>query len=106
MQNNPALPCSSTRSPSILQTQGDVQGARALYQQALHLHPTSPELLCNLGWLEESSGGGSRASLETAAEFYDRAFIMVAEESPARGQIAINVANVRRRLETSLGGGD
>ncbi|CAN0550679.1 unnamed protein product, partial [Laminaria digitata] len=65
------------------QAAGDIPGARALYQRALALHPTSPELLNNLGWLEES-GDGSLASLETAAELYGRALRVLTVESPAR----------------------
>lgn len=63
------------------------------------MHPTSPELLSNLGWLEEQSGEGSQASLEVAAELYERALGVLGAESPARGQVEVNHANARRRLD-------
>eukprot|EP00904_Undaria_pinnatifida_P007486 jgi/Undpi1/3868/HiC_scaffold_16.g07236.m1 len=81
------------------QAAGDIPGARALYHRALALHPTSPELLSNLGWLEEQSGEGSQASLEVAAELYERALGVLGAESPARGQVEVNHANARRRLD-------
>lgn len=84
-------------TPLPHQAAGDIPGARALYHRALALHPASPELLSNLGWLEEQSGGGSLASLEAAAELYGRALRVLNVESPARGQVEINLANVRSR---------
>ena len=66
------------------------------------MHPTSPELLSNLGWLEEQSGGGSLASLEAAAELYVRALRVLSVESPARRQVEVNLANVRSRLGALL----
>ncbi|CAN0340036.1 unnamed protein product, partial [Ectocarpus sp. 12 AP-2014] len=44
------------------QTAGDVPDAKALFHRALSLQPNSPELLNNLGWLEEQTGGGSKLS--------------------------------------------
>lgn len=81
-----------------LQNTGDIPGAKALYHRALSLQPNSPELLNNVGWLEEQSGGGSRLSLETAAELYGSALVLLPEESLALKQIEINLKNVRRRL--------
>ncbi len=74
-------------------------GAKALYHRALALQPNYPELLNNLGWLEEQSGGGSRSSLETAAELYARALELLDADSPAFGQVEINLRNVRKRVD-------
>ncbi|CAM9090033.1 unnamed protein product, partial [Scytosiphon promiscuus] len=82
----------------VHQNAGDIPGAKALYLRALSLQPNSPELLSNMGWLEEQSGGGSRLSLETAAEMYDRALVLLDEESPALEQVETNARNVRNRL--------
>lgn len=87
-----------------LQAAGDVSGAKALYHRALSLQPDSPELLNNVGWLEEQSGGGSRSSLETSAELYVRALGLMGEGSPARAQVELNLTNVRRRLMDHAGG--
>lgn len=87
-----------------IQAAGDTSGAFDLYRRALLLHPTSPELLSNLGWLEEQRGGGSRESLETAAQYYERAMKALEADSAARGQIEINLANVHRLLLGGSGG--
>lgn len=79
-------------------------GASALYHRALKLNPDSPELVSNLGWLEEQSGGGSHDSLERAAVLYERALRSLGDvASPARRQVEINLANVQRRLIATFG---
>lgn len=87
-----------------LQTAGDISGAKTLYQRALSLHPNSPELLNNLGWLEEQSGGGSKASLETSVGLYMRALGLMGEGSPAHEQVKLNLTNVWKRLKDDAGG--
>lgn len=87
--------------PRFCQATGDWAGAGALYHRALELHPSSPELLSNFGWLQESTGGGSRDSLESAAALYAQALAAFkgVEPSNARRQVEINLANVRAKLE-------
>lgn len=80
------------------QMTGDIAGAKALYHRALSLRPDSPELLTNVGFLEEQSGGGSRTSREKAAALYARALELLDAGSPVRGQVEINLKNVRKGL--------
>lgn len=93
----------TTTTPSHLslcqQTAGDIPGAKALYLRALSLQPNSPELLNNVGWLEEQTGGGSRTSMEKAAALYARALELLDAGSPVREQVEINLKNVQKRLE-------
>lgn len=62
------------------------------------MQPNSPELLNNLGWLEEQTGGGSKLSLETAAGLYERAVRLLDERSPALGCVETNLSSVQNRL--------
>eukprot|EP00903_Cladosiphon_okamuranus_P011712 g11015.t1 len=82
------------------QAAGDIPGAKALYQRALSLQPNSPELLNNVGYLEEQTGGGSRASMEKAAAMYARALVLLDAGSPAHAQVEINLKNSQKALTT------
>lgn len=80
------------------QAAGDIPGAKALYHRALSLQPNSPELLNNVGYLEEQAGGGSRTSMEKAAALFAQALELFGAESPARAQVETNLKNVQKRL--------
>lgn len=92
---------SSDQTPAVAshQAAGDLVRAKLLYQRALTLNPLCPELLSNLGFLEEESGGGSKHSLESAEELYIRALHALGVFSPSRPQVETNLANIRVRLE-------
>lgn len=62
------------------------------------MQPNSPELLNNVGYLEEQTGGGSRASMEKAAALYARALELLGTGSPARAQVEINLNNAQKGL--------
>lgn len=64
------------------------------------MQPNSPELLNNLGYLEEQTGGGSRISMEKAAALYARALALLDVGSPARAQVEINLKNLQKALTT------
>lgn len=58
--------------------------------------------MSNFGWFQEQSGGGSRASLESAAALYDQAlreFEINQHAYAARKQVQVNLANARTKLE-------
>eukprot|EP00752_Nemacystus_decipiens_P009157 g8179.t1 len=80
------------------QAAGDIPGAKALYHRALSLEPNSPELLNNVGYLEEQTGGGSRTSIEKAAALYSRALELLDAGSHARAQVEINLKNAQKGL--------
>lgn len=81
------------------QAAGDFVGAKELYDKALELNASYPELLSNIGWLEEEIGGKSEESLKTAEGLYSRALEGLGPSSPARRQVETNLMNARARLK-------